>query len=528
MMPRPKSVLYVFLPCKKVYPLGVTYLAHFLHQHHPEAPQWILDLSQVTRPQRHAALRETISDFKPDLIAFSWRDIQLFAPHEGDGSLKYAFDFYYSMNPIKKLAASIQGLRHLWIYYSNLREHFTYLEQVRREFPQIQMTVGGGAFSVFSEPIIRRLPEGIVGIIGEGEDALLNLYEEKTIMNDRCIFRKGDQIITGTQKEVVKLDSSVQDPAYIESIFPQYKAYIDEPIGIQTKRGCPYDCQFCLYTYIEGKRVYTRPAENVVAEMKAFYDRWGTRRFWFADAQWIPGSKYYSHCTETLERIIASGMKIEWGAYIRTSLITKELAELMVKSGLGDTEVAITSGSQKVLDELKMGFRLDKLYEGCRHLKEAGFQGKIILNYSLNSPGDTEETLMESVASYKKIVEIMGESQVYPALFFLGIQPHTGLADRLVEEGYLPRNYNPFSMNPLMIKKLLYNPPPLGKIITRACLKAWENQKRTPTDPFAKRNIAYADDSLANIFEGNTGRAALLNLEAELKARGVPTVSSRE
>ncbi|MDC4204418.1 MAG: radical SAM protein [Candidatus Manganitrophus sp.] len=347
-------------------------------------------------------------------------------------------------------------------------------------------------------------------------------------MNDRCIFRKGDQIITGTQKEVVKLDSSVQDPAYIESIFPQYKAYIDEPIGIQTKRGCPYDCQFCLYTYIEGKRVYTRPAENVVAEMRAFYDRWGTRRFWFADAQWIPGSKYYSHCTETLERIISSGMKIEWGAYIRTSLITKELAELMVKSGLGDTEVAITSGSQKVLDELKMGFRLDKLYEGCRHLKEAGFQGKIILNYSLNSPGDTEETLMESVASYKKIVEIMGESQVYPALFFLGIQPHTGLADRLVEEGYLPRNYNPFSMNPLMIKKLLYNPPPLGKIITRACLKAWENQKRIPTDPFAKRNIAYADDSLANIFEGNTGRAALLNLEAELKARGVPTVPSRD
>lgn len=135
---------------------------------------------------------------------------------------------------------------------------------------------------------------------------------------------------------------------------------------------------------------------------------------------------------------------------------------------------------------------------------------------------------MESVASYKKIVGIMGESQVYPALFFLGIQPHTGLADRLVEEGYLPRNYNPFSMNPLMIKKLLYNPPPLGKIITRACLKAWENQKRIPTDPFAKRNIAYADDSLANIFEGNTGRAALLNLEAELKSRGIQPVPSRE
>ncbi|MFQ5949638.1 MAG: B12-binding domain-containing radical SAM protein, partial [Nitrospiria bacterium] len=324
------------------------------------------------------------------------------------------------------------------------------------------------------------------------------------------------------QKAPVMLEASVQNPAYIESIFPQYTAYMGETIGIQTKRGCPYDCQFCLYPFIEGKRVYTRPAENIVAEMRAFYDRWEIRRFWFADAQWVPGSKYYPHCIETLERIISSGMKIEWGGYIRTSLITKGLARLMVQSGLGDTEVAITSGSQKVLDGMKMGFRLEKLYEGCRYLKEAGFKGRIILNYSLNSPGDTEETLLESVESYKKIISIMGESQVYPALFFLGIQPNTGLSERLVEEGYLPRNYNPLSLNPLIIKKVLYNPAPLGKIITKACLKAWKDKSVPGRDPMRKSDKStYADDSIANIFEGNTGRAALLNLEAELKSRGV-------
>lgn len=518
---RTKSVLYVFLPCKKVYPLGVTYLAHFLHQHHPNAPQQILDLSLIPSGQRHAVLLETVGTFKPDLIAFSWRDIQLFAPHEGDGSLQYAFDFYYSTNPLKKAVAALQGLRALWFYYNNLREHLTYFHLIAKKHPGLQMLVGGGAFSVFSREVIRRLPEGVIGIIGEGEDALLHLYEDRSVLQDRCIYRKGDEIITGVQSEPVKLESSVQDPAYIESIFPQYAAYTGEPIGIQTKRGCPYDCQFCLYTYIEGKRVYTRPAENVVAEMKAFYEQWGVRRFWFADAQWIPGSKYYAHCTEILERIIESRMKIEWGAYIRTSLITKELARLMVESGLGDTEVAITSGSQVVLDGMKMGFRLEKLYEGCRYLKEAGYKGRVILNYSLNSPGDTEETLLESVASYKKIIGILGESQVYPALFFLGIQPNTGLSERLIEEGYLPKNYDPLSMNPLMIKKLLYNPAPLGKIITQACLKAWKERPVSVRHPMKKMNGAsYADDSIANIFEGNTGRDALMHLEAALMKRG--------
>lgn len=519
---RPKAVLYVFLPCKKVYPLGLTYLAHFLHQRHPEAPQKILDLSLIPRHLRKATLRDLVSSFQPDLIAFSWRDIQVFAPHEGDGALKFAFDFYYSYNPVKKLIASIEGLRSLWLYYGNLGEHFSYFKLIRKLFPGIQVVVGGGGFSVFSKQIIRRLPEGVIGIIGEGEDALVHVYEDRPVMEDRCIFRKGDQIFTGKQKAPVLLDDSVQDPAYIESIFPQFGAYTGEIIGIQTKRGCPYDCQFCLYPYIEGKRVHTRPAENIVAEMKAFYDRWGSRRFWFADAQWVPGSKYYPHCTETLERIIASGMKIEWGGYIRTSLITKDLARLMVQSGLGDTEVAITSGSQAVLDGMKMGFRLEKLYEGCRYLKEAGYKGRIILNYSLNSPGDTEETLLESVASYKKVISIMGEPQVYPALFFLGIQPNTGLTERLVEEGYLPRDFNPLSMNPLSIKKVLYNPPPLGKIITRACLKAWKDKKSSRRDPMKKSDqTTYADDSIANIFEGNTGKAALFNLEAELKSRGV-------
>jgi len=70
--------------------------------------------------------------------------------------------------------------------------------------------------------------------------------------------------------------------------------------------------------------------------------------------------------------------------------------KLMVKSGVGDLEVAITAGSQKVLNSMHMGFKLEHLYDGCRHLKDAGFNGRVILNYSLNSPDETEETLLQS------------------------------------------------------------------------------------------------------------------------------------
>ncbi|MCZ6781254.1 MAG: radical SAM protein, partial [Nitrospirae bacterium] len=175
---------------------------------------------------------------------------------------------------------------------------------------------------------------------------------------------------------------------------------------------------------------------------------------------------------------------------------------------------------------LHMGFKLERLYDGCCYLAEAGFRGKIILNYSLNSPKETEETLLESVESYKKVASILGEERVFPLMFFLGIQPNTDLEHRLLEEGYLSAGYNPLLLTPNSIKKLLYNPAPLNKIIAKACLAAW-HQKHGSQDPrpwsgairAEQPSQNYADSSLMHGIEGNSGRYTLLTLEEILKSR---------
>jgi radical SAM superfamily enzyme YgiQ (UPF0313 family) len=209
-------------------------------------------------------------------------------------------------------------------------------------------------------------------------------------------------------------------------------------------------------------------------------------------------------------------------------LITAELARLMVRSGVGDLEVAITSGSQEILNNLHMGFKLERLYDGCRYLADAGFRGKVILNYSLNSPKETEETLLQSIQSYKTVASILGEDRVFPLMFFLGIQPNTELEQRLLEQGYLSAGYNPLMLTPRSIRKLLYNPAPLNKMIAKACLTAW-NAKHGSHDPrpwsgslsqMSQTSAPYADANLIRGIEGNSGRQALLALEDTLTARG--------
>ena len=45
-----------------------------------------------------------------------------------------------------------------------------------------------------------------------------------------------------------------------------------------------------------------------------------------------------------------------------------------------------------------------------------------------------------------------------------------------MREGYLEEDYNPITLNPVTIRKLLYNPGRLGKMIARACLLAWDEE----------------------------------------------------
>jgi hypothetical protein len=212
------SVLYVFLPCKKVYPTGITYLADFIHRRRPDVRQQILDLSLFPPNQRQAKLREATLAFQPELVCFSWRDIQIFSPHEGDASLEHAFNFYYASNPFKRVVASFQGLRNLYRYYTDIRHNLSYPWLIHKEFPSTRMMIGGGAFTAFADQLIEKLPEGIIGILGEGEDAILKVLDGQSLSEERFITREAGRVTKGAKPTPALLDSLSVDIPPISGI----------------------------------------------------------------------------------------------------------------------------------------------------------------------------------------------------------------------------------------------------------------------------------------------------------------------
>ncbi|MFQ5887590.1 MAG: B12-binding domain-containing radical SAM protein [Candidatus Hydrothermarchaeales archaeon] len=475
-----ESILYVWLPSEKIYPGGPVYLADYVHKQAPEVEQNIIDLSLVEKKRRMGYLHEKVEEFDPSVVAFSWKNIQIFSPKQEDRSLEMAFKFYYSKNPLDKIQAGIHGIKSVLMYTTRIQELIRYINSVKDR----KVVVGGAAFGLFADRLIHKLNEGILGVIGEGEGVMLKVASGrwgKELLDERVVFRHGKDIFLGDQKEYVDIGSLAPvDFEYIEKIFPDFKEYLDCYIGVQTKRGCPFRCIFCSYPFIEGKRLRYRSPETVVSEIEALKENYGVRKIWFTDSQFISAPRTIAHCNAVLEGIIQKGLDIQWGGYVRIDQIDERLAKNLVDSGIIHFELSITSGSQKLVDFMKMGYKLEKVVEACRLIKRAGYDGhEVILNYSFNVPNETEETLLESVETYKKIRDIFGFDNVLPYIFFLGIQPHTELERYAIETGHISHNYDPLAINPRTAKKLIYNPAPFNKFLARLYLDVLRDAKTT-------------------------------------------------
>ncbi|MEO0408165.1 MAG: radical SAM protein, partial [Cyanobacteria bacterium P01_A01_bin.135] len=305
-----QRVLYVRLPCNPIFPIGVVYLADHVHKVLPGIAQRIFDMGTVPPLDFASALDKHVDEFKPSVLVFSWRDIQIYAPVGGRGGnpLQNAFEFYYGSNPFVRLKGAMGGLRVTTAYYGELWRNLGLIrrgiQRARCHVPDARAVVGGGAVSVFYEQLQHRLPEGTVVSVGEGELLLEKLLMEKDFSGERCYVvgetQPRDRLIhespTPVEKSACRYD-------YIERIWPEFDYYLQERdfyVGVQTKRGCPHNCCYCIYTVVEGKQVRINPADEVVAEMQQLYQR-GIRNFWFTDAQFIPARRFIDDTVELLE-----------------------------------------------------------------------------------------------------------------------------------------------------------------------------------------------------------------------------------
>lgn len=469
-----KSILYVRLPCWKIYPGGVIYVADYIHKKRPHIKQRMLDLALVPSAERKAVLRQYIQQVKPDMVAFSWRNMQSFGPHPEDDALDVVMNFDHSPSLWKRFKAAISATRIILDYTFSRLRNFAYMKLVRQLLPDSRIVVGGTAVSIFGKYVAEKCPSNTTVVVGEGEPAMLSLVDGESSTIGECYYKdtQGKVHFYNRQEDfdLSTLDAINYD--YVESIFPEIHQYTDDFIGVHTKRGCPYQCHFCLYNKIEGHFQRYRDPVEIVNEIESLNKKYAVNKIWFTDAQFCSTRRSTHHVEQILDEIIKRNLKIEWTGYIRLNYLTPELAEKMLLSGLSSLDLSFT-GSQEMINSLTLGYSLEQQMQAFEMFRDAGYTDqKVKLYMPLNAPGETVQTLQKTIDSIKALYTMFGRENVLPFIFFIGIQPGTPVERLLIEQGYLKKDYNPLTLNPFTIKKLLYNPEPLGSVIAQSYLEA--------------------------------------------------------
>ena len=501
-----RKVLIVRLPCNPIFPIGPIYLADHIHKCFPEIDQQFIDLAIVPLNNVSKYLKRKIDQFRPHIIVYSWRDIQIYAPVDGRSGnpLQNSFEVFYSNNILKKIRGAWGGLKLITSHYEEINRNTSLvkmgLNRAQKYNKSVKVILGGGAVSVFYEQLGGLLPKGTIISVGEGENLIEKVIKGDSIIKERCYLagqKPRNKLIHEQPSGTIKTACNYK---YIKSIWAEFDWYIeggDYYVGVQTKRGCPHNCCFCVYGVVEGKKVRVNPVNEIIEEMKQLYEM-GVRGFWFTDAQFIPTKNHIQDAKLLLQAIKDQGWTdLKWAAYIRADNIDRELAQLMVETGMSYFEIGITSGSQELVRKMRLAYNLKTVLENCRLLVEAGFRNHVSVNYSFNVFDETPNTIKQTVAYHRELENIFGKGLVDPAIFFIGLQPHTLLEKYALENNILKPSYNPMSMMPWTARKLLWNPGPLGKKLGEVCLEAFDNKD----DEFGKTVI--------NILERNYGKSSL-------------------
>lgn len=384
------------------YPLGLAYVFSGLKKTDNEIE--VLDLSFTDDYQK--ILADKLANFDPDVIGLSIRNID-------NQSMKYPIFFLSDVKEIIKIC---------------------------KNFSNSKIVLGGAAFNVAPFDILEYTDTDL-GIFGEGEiifNELVNRLKKKEdyLSLPGIISRKNGRIIFNDPVFIDPLDRiGLPDRDIFDIDYYIKKAskmgYIDV-INIQSKRGCPMNCIYCSYPFIDGKKVRLRSPKNVVNELAYIKRNYDINNVYFVDGLFnYPIWHTESICMEIINR----NLEIEWGCDLNPRFVSKNMINLMKKSGCTHVGIGNESGSDTMLKNLKKGFSTNDIVESCIYLKEEDIYTMCFLMFG--GPGEDEKTIKESVSLMEKIKPDLVHAQI-------GIRVYPGceIADIGIKEGYIPQDTN--------------------------------------------------------------------------------------
>jgi radical SAM superfamily enzyme YgiQ (UPF0313 family) len=296
--------------------------------------------------------------------------------------------------------------------------------------------------------------------IGEGEATLAELMARLTGRTDTPLDRipglafpdtiVGSRVIHTAPRPVLADLDALPFPAWDLIDVPRYRAIWVKHHGyfsmnMVTTRGCPYHCNWCAKP-IWGQRYHARSPENVVAELAWLKRTYNPDQISFADD--ILGLKpgWVQRFAEVAER---ENALVPFKSLHRVDLLLKgDTIAALARAGARTVWVGAESGSQRILDAMDKGTRVEQIHEAARRLHEAGVEVCFFLQFGY--PGETREDIEKTLQMVRACApDDIGMSVSYPlpgTRFFETVRSELGAKQNWQDSSDLAMLYRgPFS-----------------------------------------------------------------------------------
>jgi radical SAM superfamily enzyme YgiQ (UPF0313 family) len=372
-----------------VFPLGLSYLAGPLADRGHRLR--VLDLLFAADPA--AALGEALDQFSPGAVVISIRNID---------NVTYPGAKSY-LEGIRAAVACCSG--------------------------RATVIVGGSGFSLMPVQLLAHLAADF-GVVGEGEEVLPELIAllEGGLPADSLpgvlVRGKVDFIPAAPIRQIGRAD---------RRLFSVESYHLKGGMAnLQTKRGCPFHCIYCIYPLLEGNRLRLRPIGEIVAEIRELVEEHGVSYLYFVDDIFNYPPDFAEELCRTLVR---EKLSINWSAFINPGFVNASLFEAMVAAGCDAVEFGTESGSPQMLKNLGKSFGVDQIRSSSLLCRE---QGVDFAHYILfGGPGESEATIDESFS----LMDELAPSAVI-AMTGIRIFPGTALYRQALSDGVITPETN--------------------------------------------------------------------------------------
>ena len=200
-------------------------------------------------------------------------------------------------------------------------------------------------------------------------------------------------------------------------------------VWMQTGRGCPHDCEFCVASNVYGYKYRHKTINQIIDEIEFIHKIWPNARINFADDNLFLNRKFLKELVRHLKK-----MNFIWFAQTDISIANDEefLTELKA-AGCTTLFIGFESVSEPSLSLInKNSWKLKQLYNYPDAIEKIQSKGiGIVGAFILGLDGDTEET-------FNELADFILDNNIFiPQITVLTPLPGSRLYKRLKKENRL-------------------------------------------------------------------------------------------